>query len=160
MSKAPSARLAVLWRAHRARPKAHTPRKEDYLEVIRELIRAKGYARMVDLSQHLNVRSPTVTKMVQRLHDERLVVYEKYRGLVLTPKGEEVARSVRRAHEVVARFLTLIGVEEEAANAGSEKLEHYLSSKTIDILSNFVKYAEAHPEWLSQFMERSDDSAG
>jgi Fic family protein len=49
--------------------KERTPRMEDYLEVIYELVQSKGYATTVDISQYLNVSSPSVTKMVQRLDE-------------------------------------------------------------------------------------------
>ena len=41
-----------------------TDRTEDYLEVIYELIKQKGYATKVDISNYLNVSSPSVTKMI------------------------------------------------------------------------------------------------
>src|SRR5207253_11384345 len=37
--------LAKLARAHKPTPRAQTPRKEDYIEVIYELIHEKGYAK-------------------------------------------------------------------------------------------------------------------
>jgi Mn-dependent DtxR family transcriptional regulator len=42
---------------------------EDYLEVIYELIKQKGYASTVDISNYLKVRSPSVTKMILRLDE-------------------------------------------------------------------------------------------
>jgi predicted transcriptional regulator len=46
-----------------------TDRMEDYLEVIYELVEQKGYATTIDISQYLNVSSPSVTKMVKRLDE-------------------------------------------------------------------------------------------
>ena len=54
---------------------------EDYLEVIYELVEEKGYATTVDISTYLNVSSPSVTKMVQRLDESGYLNYEKYRGI-------------------------------------------------------------------------------
>jgi predicted HTH transcriptional regulator len=48
-----------------------TDRMEDYLEVIYELVQQKGYATTIDISQCLNVSSPSVTKMLQRLDESR-----------------------------------------------------------------------------------------
>ena len=48
-----------------------TARMEDYLEVIYELIQQKGYATIIEISEYLNVSSPSVTKMMQRLHEKR-----------------------------------------------------------------------------------------
>jgi Mn-dependent DtxR family transcriptional regulator len=49
---------------------------EDYLEVIYELIKQKGYATPVDISEYLNVSSPSVTKMVQRSYEQGYLNYE------------------------------------------------------------------------------------
>lgn len=54
---------------------------EDYLKVIYELIKQKGYASTVDISNYLDVRSPSVTKMIQRLDESGYFNYEKYRGI-------------------------------------------------------------------------------
>jgi len=70
----------------------HTDRMEDYLEVIYELIQKKGYATAVDISESLNVSSPSVTKMLQRLDSNRYLRYEKYRGICLTQEGIDVAK--------------------------------------------------------------------
>ena len=61
-----------------------TDRTEDYLEVIYELIKQKGYATTVDISNYLNVSSPSVTKMIKRLDESGYLNYEKYRGIRLT----------------------------------------------------------------------------
>ena len=51
--------------------------KEDYLEVIYTLIKSKVIARTGDISKMLNIKPPSVTEMLQKLHEEKLVVYEK-----------------------------------------------------------------------------------
>ena len=51
---------------------------EEYLEVIYELIKQKGYATTVDISNYLNVSSPSVTKKTKRLGESGYLNYEKY----------------------------------------------------------------------------------
>ena len=72
---------------------ADLTRVEDYLEVVYELIQRKGYARPSDIAQQLGVSTASVTGMLQRLHRMGLIVYERYRGLTLTPKGQQLARN-------------------------------------------------------------------
>ncbi|GAE43580.1 Mn-dependent transcriptional regulator MntR [Mesobacillus boroniphilus JCM 21738] len=69
-----------------------TPSMEDYIEQIFILIEQKGYARVVDIAEALSVHPSSVTKMVQKLDKDQFVVYEKYRGLVLTPKGYKTGK--------------------------------------------------------------------
>src|SRR5690242_4113886 len=83
---------------------------EDYLERILELINSKGYARVVDIASALNISQASVTNMVQRLAGEGLLKYEKYRGLVLTPGGEKLARSIAHRHRLLSDFLELLGL--------------------------------------------------
>ena len=116
-----------------------TARMEDYLEVIYELIQYKGYATTIDISEYLNVSSPSVTKMVQKLNESGHLNYEKYRGIQLTDKGTLVAKSIRERHGLLAEFLKIIGVDEDTANKDAEGIEHHLQPKTLGKLENFIK---------------------
>jgi len=112
---------------------------EDYLEVIYELVERKGYATTVDISTYLNVSSPSVTKMVQRLDESGYLNYEKYRGIKLTSEGIHVARNIRNRHGLLAEFFKIIGVDEEIANNDAEGIEHHLHPQTIKKLEEFVR---------------------
>lgn len=116
-----------------------TARMEDYLEVIYELIQYKGYATTIDISEYLNVSSPSVTKMVQKLNESGHLNYEKYRGIRLTDKGTLVAKNIRDRHGLLAEFLKIIGVDEDTANKDAEGIEHHLQPKTLGKLENFIK---------------------
>ena len=145
-----SNRLESIKTAHHFKPKARTPRMEDYLEVIFELIQQKGYATTGDISTHLNVRAPSVTKMVQRLRDTDYLVYERYKGLSLTEKGMDVARGIRQRHGILTEFLIMVGVDEDAAHRDAEGIEHYLEPKTLERLERFVKIIKSNPEILKK----------
>src|SRR2546425_9843937 len=99
-TRAGKSKLAKLTRAYKPSARGQTPRNEDYVEIIYELIREKGYAKPVDIASHLHVRPPTVTGMLDRLHSEQLILHEKYGGITLTEKGKNMARSLgqRPAH--------------------------------------------------------------
>ena len=145
-----SSRLESIKTAHHFKPKARTPRMEDYLEVIYELIEHKGYATTGDISTYLNVSSPSVTKMVQRLRDTDYLVYERYKGISLTDKGMNVARGIRQRHGILAEFLVMLGVDEEAAHRDAEGIEHYLEPKTLERLERFVRIIKNSPEMLKK----------
>jgi len=140
-------RLGELERAHARRLQRYTPREEDYVEVIYELMREKGYARAVDISANLHVRSPSVTRMLQKLHADDLVLYERYRGIMLTEKGERLAKSVRERHGILVRFLLLLGINRETAHRDAEGLEHSLHPETIERLTRLVKVFEENRSW-------------
>lgn len=116
---------------------------EDYLEVIYELIEHKGYATTVDISSYLNVSSPSVTKMLQRLNESGHINYEKYRGISLTESGMAVAQNIHERHGVLADFLKMIGVDEETAARDAEGIEHYLHPETLKKLEEFIRLVKS-----------------
>lgn len=140
-------RLRALKKAHGAVSTGPTPRVEDYVEVIYELILEKGYARIVDIGAHLHVSSPTATKMIQRLAEDGLVVYERYRGIALTEAGTELAKMVRHRHGIVMDFLRLLEVDEATAHKATEGIEHHLDAETLSRLAALVEAAKRDPAW-------------
>ena len=143
--------LAKLAIAHRSSPRPQTARKEDYVEIISELIHGKGYAKPVDIASHLHVTRPTVTGMLDKLREEQLIVHEKYGGVILTEKGSSMAEALRRRHGLLVNFLKLLGTEETQAQKDTEGLEHYIDSHTLELLAELVQYANENPKWWSQF---------
>ena len=115
-----------------------TDRMEDYLEVIYELIQKKGYATAIDISESLNVSSPSVTKMLQRLEENKYLRYERYRGISLTNEGVSMAENIHEKHSLLVEFLRMIGVDENVANIDAEGIEHHLHPETLKKLQVFI----------------------
>ena len=130
---------SIRYANHTKKEVASTARMEDYLEVIYELVEHKGYATTIDISEYLNVSSPSVTYMIQRLNESGYLNYEKYRGIQLTDKGTLVAKSIRKRHGLLAEFLKIIGVDEDTANKDAEGIEHHLHPKTLEKLKYFIE---------------------
>lgn len=126
---------------------------EDYLERIHELIEAKGYARVVDIASSLKVRQASVTSMVQKLGRAGFVKYEKYRGLILTDKGREVARNIQSRHATLSRFFSLFGLDADTQRADIEGIEHHLSPATLEMLADLAGFFEQNPEALRSFKQ-------
>ena len=112
---------------------------EDYLEVIYELINKRGYATQTDISESLNVSSPSVTKMLKRLDESKYLIYEKYRGINLTQEGIEVAENIHEKHGLLSEFFKMIGVDEDVANIDAEGIEHHLHPQTLKKLREFIR---------------------
>lgn len=119
-----------------------TPSMEDYIEQIFILIEQKGYARVVDIAEALSVHPSSVTKMVQKLDKDQFLVYEKYRGLVLTPKGYKTGKRLVDRHELLEQLLKVIGVKEENIYNDVEGIEHHLSWDAIDRIGDLVQFFE------------------
>lgn len=123
-----------------------TPSMEDYLERIYLLIDEKGYARVSDIAEGLEVHPSSVTKMIQKLDKDNYLVYEKYRGLVLTSKGKKVGKRLVDRHQLLEDFLNLIGVKEENIYKDVEGIEHHLSWDSITCIEALVEYMNRDPQ--------------
>ncbi|EWG09655.1 transcriptional regulator MntR [Cytobacillus firmus] len=119
-----------------------TPSMEDYIEQIYILIEDKGYARVSDIAEALSVHPSSVTKMVQKLDKDEYLVYEKYRGLILTPKGKKIGKRLVYRHELLEQLLRIIGVKEENIYEDVEGIEHHLSWDAIDRVGDLVQFFE------------------
>ena len=137
-------RLEAIRYANSVKKEDRTDRMEDYLEVIYELVQEKGYATTVDISSYLNVSSPSVTKMMQKLDETGYLKYEKYRGIKLTHEGIRIARNIRNRHGLLAEFFMIIGVDEETANNDAEGIEHHLHPETMKKLEEFINELKKH----------------
>jgi len=128
-------------------------RREDYLEIISELVGLKGYATTLDISRHMNVSPPSVTKMLQKLDKDGYLEYEKYHGINLTSKGNQVAEAIRQKHSTLLEIFEILGIKKDIANQDAEGMEHYLNPKTIKRLRKFLVFLKANPKIIDEFNE-------
>lgn len=129
-----------------------TPSMEDYLEKIYLMIEEKGYARATDIASILNVLPSSVTKMMQKLDRQGLGIYEKYRGFVLTPKGEKIAKNIAGKHEMLENFFRLIEVPEENIYKEVEGIEHHIGKETTFCIASLVQFLEENPDILKTYL--------
>ncbi len=124
---------------------------EDYLEIIERLIARKGSARVADIAAGLKISQASVTAMVQRLDAEGFVKYEKYRGMVLTSSGLEVARRIAHRHTLLTDFLRVIGVtDEQTIYDDVEGMEHHISPATFEAIERLTRYLEKNPSVITK----------
>lgn len=140
----------ILWKEENRMP---TPSMEDYIEIIYNLIDKKGYARVSDIAETLEVHPSSVTKMVQKLDKDEYLLYEKYRGFILTEKGKKVGERLVFRHELLEDFLEIIGVDKENIYNDVEGIEHHLSWNSIDRLGDLVKYFKEDQQRLDDLKE-------
>lgn len=115
---------------------------EDYVELIDDLIQTQGEARLVDLAERLGISQPSASKTVARLQREGFVTSEPYRSIFLTEKGKALAERSRYRHDLVYRFLVVIGVSEETAKIDSEGVEHHVSEESLAAFKRIIDQYE------------------
>ncbi|WP_079524996.1 MULTISPECIES: transcriptional regulator MntR [Halobacillus] len=130
-----------------------TPSMEDYIEQIYLLIKTKGYARVSNIAEILGVQPSSVTKMVQKLDQEGYLIYEKYRGITLTPFGKKMGKHLLYRHELLESLFRIIGVEEENIYEEVEGIEHHLSSKTLGRIIDLVQFFREDEQRIQDLQE-------
>lgn len=129
---------------------------EDYIETIYTLEIKSGTAHTGDIAAELDIKPASVTEMMQKLRDMQLVKYEPYHGVSLTPKGRKIAKELMQRHETLAKFLIILGVDEETAESDACQIEHHVTPRTMKRLTNFVEYIHStseEPKWLKEFLK-------
>lgn len=121
-----------------------TASMEDYIEMIYRLSMGKGFTRMNDLSNSLNIQPPSATKMVQKLAELKIADYEKYGFITLTEEGKRIGEDLLRRHMIVEEFLQLLGVSNSILEE-TEKIEHILDEETLKCISLFVAFIKDNP---------------
>ena len=115
---------------------------EDYVELIDDLIRSQGEARLVEVAERLGISQPSASKTLARLQREGFVTSEPYRSIFLTEAGKQLADESRARHDLVYRFLLAIGVSDETARRDSEGVEHHVSQETLDAFKKIINAEE------------------
>lgn len=136
---------------------ALTPSMEDYLEMIYRASQEKGHARVNDIAARLNVQPPSVTKMMRKLHEKKLLDYERYGFIRLTEEGRDLGRFLLERHNVLGEFFTLLGLENNLQEK-VEGIEHYIPWKTFQTIRGLVNFLKDHPEVLEKFQAYLEES--
>lgn len=131
-------------------------RVEDYLKAIYDIMEEKGYAKIKDLSNRLNVKPPSVTEMINRLSKMGFVNYEKYGVITLTEEGKRIAKSVKTRHDTFVKLLEILSIPKEIAERDAHELEHRLHPKTIEQFTKFVDFL-SKPQSNLKIMKRWND---
>ncbi|NOQ74738.1 MAG: metal-dependent transcriptional regulator [Crocinitomix sp.] len=98
------------------------------------------------LAARLNTKASSITDMLQKLSEKKLVEYVKYKGCFLTEEGERIAIQIIRKHRLWETFLVnKLSFGWEEVHDVAEQLEHIDSTKLIDSLDRFLNYPKFDP---------------
>lgn len=137
-----------------------TEKMEEYLEALFKLSCEDNPLTPTRLAEYMKVTPPTALDMLRRLEKEGYIRYQgpgpgkgrragpgkARRTIVLTPKGERVARTLIRRHRLSERFLTdMLGLDWESAHREACRLEHVISPEVEEKLSEVLGNPETCP---------------
>ncbi len=98
------------------------------------------------LADVMGVSAPAVTRMVQRLKEAGYLEHEPYRGIYLTPKGEQEALMNIRRHRLVEAFLVSVmqfGWHE--VHDSADELGENVSDRVVERMEQLAGYPRRCP---------------
>lgn len=99
-----------------------------------------------ELAATLNVKPATANDMLKKLKEKKLISYEKYGKISLTPSGRKQAILIVRKHRLWETFLyEKLDFSWDEVHEVAEQLEHINSPKLIEQLEKFLNYPEVDP---------------
>ena len=121
--------------------------EENYLKYIYQLGEIQdGSVKTNDLAYKLDHSAASVTDMLKKLSDKRLVVYKKYYGVSLTKFGLQIAIHVLRKHRLWETFLVKnLKFTWDKIHDIAEQLEHIQSDELIDKMDEYLGYPKFDP---------------
>ena len=112
---------------------------EEYLKTMYILKQQNGNVRVTDIAQKMNCTKPSVNKAIYNLKDEGLLNYESYGTIELTDSGENLAKKILEAYDIVYVFLKdVLNLEEDDAKKEAGRIKLAITDKTINKLAKYV----------------------
>jgi DtxR family Mn-dependent transcriptional regulator len=114
--------------------------EENYLKAIFKLSEKKSDNVFTnDIAELLRTKAASVTDMLQKLSEKKMIRYKKYQGVSLTLTGRKVAINIIRKHRLWELFLaTKLGFKWDEVHEVAEQLEHIQSEKLVRHLDDFL----------------------
>ena len=121
--------------AHRERRRAEGA--ENYAKAIYQLqSEGEGEVGTGSVAERLGVTPASASAMLKRLADEGLVEHAPYRGVRLTPQGEQLALEMIRHHRLIELFLAeVLGMPWDRVHEEAEVLEHHISEELEELIA-------------------------
>lgn len=112
---------------------------EEYLKNMYILKKQNGNIRVTDIANKMNCTKPSVNKALNNLKENKLVNYESYGTIELTKSGEDLAKKIIEAYDIVFLFLRdVLELEENKAEEEAEKMKSVLTDETLNKLARYV----------------------
>lgn len=121
--------------------------EENYLKAIFHLQLAHPAGASTNaLAAEMETKASSVTDMVKKLSEKKLVVYKKYQGAKLSKLGRETAVEIIRKHRLWEVFLVeKLNFNWDEVHEVAEQLEHIKSTKLTNELDKFLGLPKRDP---------------
>ena len=124
-----------------------TRSEENYIKAILSVnLEKNSIVSTNEIAKILETSAASVTEMIKKLQDKKLVIYEKYKGVKLSKAGRIKAIEILRKHRLWETFLVNnLDFSWGEVHDVAEQLEHIKSEKLTDKLDHFLNYPKFDP---------------
>ncbi len=125
---------------------ANSLTEENYLKALFNIANKAGEVNVAELSKTLEIKMPTVTSMMKKLADKKLVHYESYKPPRLTDKGKREAGLIIRKHRLTEMFLVdKMKLGWEDVHDIAEQIEHIQSPVFFEKMDELLDFPKLDP---------------
>lgn len=110
---------------------------ENYLEAILMIKNKKGFVRSIDIANELGFSKPSVSVAMKNFREEGYINVDADGLISLTEKGENIAFSMYERHNIIAKVLMALGVDEQTAYDDSCRIEHDISEQSFEKIKEY-----------------------
>lgn len=115
---------------------------ENYLETILILSKSRPVVRSVDIAEELGYKKSSVSVAMKNLREKEHITVTKEGFIYLTDTGKEIAEMIYERHELLASYLTRLGVPKETAAEDACRIEHVISAESFEAIK---RHADKSP---------------
>lgn len=113
--------------------------EENYIKAIFHLQEEAERVNTLQLAQALKTKPASITDMLKKLKNKKLLDYQPYYGFKLTAEGNKIALGIIRRHRIWEYFLAeKLQFNLHEVHELAEVLEHVSSKKLIDKLDAYL----------------------
>ncbi|MBI4641973.1 MAG: metal-dependent transcriptional regulator, partial [Candidatus Tectomicrobia bacterium] len=119
---------------------------EDYLKAIFKLQKREQKVTTLAIAEKMGVSAASVTGMIKKLAELRLLTHTPYKGVELTQAGEKIALEVIRHHRLLETYLAeAMGFSWDQVHEEAEKLEHVISEEFEEKMDEALGHPTTDP---------------
>jgi len=112
---------------------------QDYVKAIYKLSVNDENVTTNSIADRLHVSQASVTGMIKKLHEIKLIRHKPYQGVELTEGGKKVALEIIRHHRLIELYLAeAMGYSWDQVHEEAEKLEHVISEQFEEKMAQFL----------------------
>ncbi len=121
--------------------------EENYLKAILSIsLNEGGKVSTNAIAQEISTSAASVSDMLKKLQEKKLIKYQKYKGVELSKLGAKKAINILRKHRLWETFLVNnLGFNWGEVHEVAEQLEHIKSEELIDRLDAYLKHPKFDP---------------